>query len=253
MSGIAHKLSGAHATRTRRNENETIGDRNNTMRLRIRTTPNEQPVPFSYQHFLTGAFHKWLGANDLHDRISLYSLSWLDGGRRVNNHLAFPNGASWFISSFEDKVLIKLVNSIFADPYVCCGMRVIDIEQQDAPEFGARYKFKASSPVLAKGKPDENGRVKYFLYDEPEADEIITATLRHKMDVAQLGSEHKNVRVRFDHEYRNAKTRLVRIKNIEMRASSCPVIVEGTPEAVQFAWNVGVGNGTGSCFGSLKE
>ena len=29
------------------------------------------------------------------------------------------------------------------------------------------------------------------------------------------------------------------------------VTIAGTPEAVAFAWNVGVGNGTGSGFGSL--
>jgi CRISPR/Cas system endoribonuclease Cas6 (RAMP superfamily) len=51
------------------------------MRLHLYLSPNERPVPFDYQHYLTGAFHKWLGANDLHDRLSLYSLSWLYEGR----------------------------------------------------------------------------------------------------------------------------------------------------------------------------
>ena len=64
------------------------------MRLHFFLTPNRQPVPFSYQHFLTGAFHKWLGANELHDNLSLYSLSWLDGSRMrgraasTTNHLS---------------------------------------------------------------------------------------------------------------------------------------------------------------------
>jgi len=63
----------------------------------------------------------------------------------------------------------------------------------------------------------------------------------------------KQVKVGFDREFANPKIKLVRIKDIDHKASICPVIVEGTPEAVRFAWNVGIGNGTGSCFGSLKE
>lgn len=41
------------------------------MRLHLTLSPNTQVVPFNYQHQLTGAVHKWLGDNDLHDKISL--------------------------------------------------------------------------------------------------------------------------------------------------------------------------------------
>jgi hypothetical protein len=51
------------------------------MRLHFHLSPNARPVTFDYQHYLNGAFHKWLGANDLHDSMSLHSLSWLYEGR----------------------------------------------------------------------------------------------------------------------------------------------------------------------------
>ena len=221
------------------------------MRLHFTLSANQQAVPFDYQHFLTGAFHKWLAQNELHDRISLYSLGWLDGGRCVNDHLEFLRGARWFISTHDDSLLQTIVDGALIQPEVCCGMRVVEIKQQQPPDFGPRYTFKVGSPVLAKGKPDENGKVHHYIFSDPEADDILTATLRHKMDIAELDEQHKDVTVRFDREYKNPKTKLVTIKGIEHRASFCPVIVEGTPEAVQFAWNVGVGNSTGSGFGSL--
>ena len=59
------------------------------MRLHLYLSPNEQPVPFDYQHYLAGAFHKWLVANDLHDQLSLYSLSWLYEGRARGGALEF--------------------------------------------------------------------------------------------------------------------------------------------------------------------
>lgn len=141
-------------------------------------------------------------------------------------------------------------------------MRVLQIEQQKTPDFGAKYKFKVASPVFIKGKrPEDGSPPHHFLFNEPESDALLTATLRHKMDEAKLSGEHRTVKVAFDRDFQTPKTKKVNIEKfkdgarlfIEHKASVCPVIVEGTPEAVCFAWNVGIGNGTGSCFGSLKE
>jgi CRISPR-associated endoribonuclease Cas6 len=220
------------------------------MRLHFTLSPNQEPVPFNYQHFLTGAFHKWLGENEQHDTISLYSLSWLYDGFARNGALEFPRGGQWFLSIYNESLISKMIDNILAQPDVCCGMRVTKIVQQETPRFGNHYAFKVGSPVLAKSKEIE-GKVKHYIFSDKEADDALTATLRHKMDVAGLSNGSKQVSVRFDRSYRNPKTKLVKIKNTANRASLCPVIVEGTPEAVQFAWNVGVGHGTGSGFGCL--
>lgn len=224
-------------------------------------SPNREPVPFAYQHRLTGVFHKWLKQNELHDKISLYSLSWLDGSRRVRNRLEFSRGAKWFVSFFEDKYVERLVHGALRDPQMFCGMQVERIEQQTTPDFGTVYKFKVASSVFIKGKQPANGKPPHhYLYNEPESDALMTATLIHKMKVAneEAGQEifseaDRQVKVAFDREFTAPKIKLVRIKEIDHKTSVCPVIIEGTNKALQFAWNVGVGNSTGSCFGSLKE
>ncbi len=221
------------------------------MRLHFHLSPNQQPVPFDYQHFLTGAFHKWLGSsNPLHDALSLYSLSWLDGSTMRHGALEFPRGARWFISLHDESLIDAIVSNALNDPEVCCGMRVTKIEQQTTPRFAARQAFKVGSPVLAKSN-ETDGKIKHYIYSDPEADATLTATLRHKLDAAGFGAPHNQATVSFDKTYRNPKTKLVHIKQTANRASICPVIIEGTPEAVQFAWNVGVGHGTGSGFGCL--
>lgn len=220
------------------------------MRLHFTLSTNRQPVPFDYQHYLTGVFHKWLGQNALHDTLSLYSLSWLDGSRMHHGALEFPHGARWFISLYDELLVEAIVNHALADPEVCCGMRVVRIEQQATPDFGPRYTFKVGSPVLAKSN-EIKGKIKHYIYSDSEADATLTATLRHKLDRAGLSTPHNQATVSFDRTYRSPKTKLVKIKDTANRASVCPVIVEGTPEAVQFAWNVGVGHGTGSGFGCL--
>jgi CRISPR-associated endoribonuclease Cas6 len=220
------------------------------VRLHFQLSPNRQPVPFDYQHFLTGAFHKWLGPNSLHDGLSLYSLSWLDGSRMSRGALEFAGGARFFISLHDESLAEPLVNGALADPEVCCGMRATHIEQQATPRFGPRYTFKVGSPILAKSD-GADGRVRHYVFSDPEADAALTATLRHKLDKAGLGQHADGLSVSFDRAYPAPKTKLVTIKDIRNRASVCPVTVSGTPEAVAFAWNVGVGHGTGSGFGSL--
>ncbi|MCD9189185.1 MAG: CRISPR-associated endoribonuclease Cas6 [Pyrinomonadaceae bacterium] len=231
------------------------------MRLHFTLSPNIKPVPFAYQHRLTGVFHKWLENNDLHDKISLYSLAWLDGSRRVRNRLDFSNGARWFVSFFEDEFAEKLVHGALNDPEMFCGMRVTRIEQQITPDFGEKYRFKVASPVFVKGKMPANGKPPHhYLFNELEADELMTKTLLHKMSVANEEAKEirftetdRQVKVTFDREFQSPKIKLVRIKNIDHKTSVCPIIIEGTNKAIQFAWNVGIGNGTGTCFGSLKE
>ncbi|MEJ7618363.1 MAG: CRISPR-associated endoribonuclease Cas6 [Pyrinomonadaceae bacterium] len=220
------------------------------MRLHFTLSPNQQPVPFAYQNYLTGAFHKWLGPNQLHDALSLYSLSWLDGSLMRRGALEFSRGARWFISVHNESLVEIIVTGALADPEVCCGMRVTRIEQQATPDFGRRYTFQVGSPVLAKSK-EIDGKVRHFIYSDPEADATLTAALRRKIDAAGLNAPHNEATVSFDRSYRTPKTKLVTIKDIHSRASICPVIIEGTPEAVRFAWNVGVGHSTGSGFGCL--
>ena len=83
------------------------------MRIRIKTTSNEKILPFDYQGKLIGVIHKWLGNNELHDKISLYSFSWLLGGVMVDKKgYVFPNGAELLISFHEDQHLKKIIDSI---------------------------------------------------------------------------------------------------------------------------------------------
>ena len=85
------------------------------MRIYLKTTPNSETVPFDYQRTLVGAMHKWLGDNDLHDDLSLYSLSWLGGGKRRGAGLHFPRGAHFFISAPDTSLHQRIVNGVFGD------------------------------------------------------------------------------------------------------------------------------------------
>ncbi|MBO0932065.1 CRISPR-associated endoribonuclease Cas6 [Fibrella aquatilis] len=220
------------------------------MRLNLSLTPTRQLIPFDYQQRLVGAFHKWLGDNEQHDGLSLYSLSWLSNGRvnKQRTGLRFDHGASWFISSYNTELLLKVVHGIQTDPEIAFGMSVRSLTIQALPDFSSEQRFTVASPVFIKRTI--NGNVEHILYDHPQANDFLTETLRRKLRAADLPDD--GVQVVFDSSYSKAQSKLLTFNGIQNRASMCPVIVSGTSEQVAFAWCVGVGNSTGIGFGALR-
>ncbi len=221
------------------------------MRLNLRLTGNTEPVPFNHLHRLTGALHKWLGENALHDGLSLYSFSWLKGAEAENGHLAFPRGAAWRVSFHDADGAKRLIEGIMRAPEVFAGMRVFEVKEQAVPSFSGCYRFLVDGPVLARRTRDDGSRA-YLLSGDEAADAVLTRILRRKLEKAGFDGTHREAEVQFDRTYRRAHTKLAEVKGTKHKGSICPVVLTGTPEAVRFAWTVGVGELTGSGFGALR-
>ena len=210
------------------------------MRIYLHLTPNTEPVPFNYQQSLVGAFHKWLGENELHDDISLYSLSWLEGGkmRRDKKGLDFRHGARFFISSPLQTLHQKAVAGIFKDQDIRWGMKVAEVIMKPPPQFGSEHRFLVQSPILIKRDRPEGGHQQYYFYNDPESDRFMTETLQKKLSLMGLSND---VNVTFDRQFARPHTKKVTFNHIDIKASICPVIIKGDPEAVRFAWDGGRG------------
>ena len=219
------------------------------MRIYLRTTPNDVIVPFDYQQKIVGTIHKWLGNNEIHDKISLYSFSWLLGGNMiVDKGYNFSKGATLFISFYENKYLKVLIDTILSDPKMFCGLSVKEVTFEREPAFTEEPAFfRLATPIFIKRLIEENGKKeqKFYFYDDRESNDLMTETLKHKMREAGLPD------VEFDLSYMNKKKKLVTIHGIKNKASMCPVIIHGRPESKLFAWTVGLGNGTGISLGAL--
>lgn len=219
------------------------------MRIHFKTFPIKKEIPFNYQMILTHAIHKWLGINEIHDSISLYSFSWLMGGKVNHNGLVFPQGAQWFFNSFNNEILKKLITGIQKDPEIAFGNFVSDIIIQDYPQFERKeICFRCASPVFVKRTI--KGKEIHFTFDQIESDHLLTETLKHKLQRAGLSTN--GVSVEFNRNFIGAKTKVIYYGKIGNRVNICPVIITGTPEQLAFAWDVGVGNSTGIGFGSIN-
>jgi CRISPR-associated endoribonuclease Cas6 len=218
------------------------------MRIYAKTTVSNQIIPFNYQSYLTGAIHKWMGNNEEHGALSLYSFSWFQQVHATSTGIQLSNQSYFFISAFDDEIIKRLIAGIREDPAICFGAFVSDIQIMETPVFSGTEKFKVGSPVLIKRRTDNSAD--HITYDHPQCNDYLTETLQKKLKAADMPFE--NVRVKFDSTYSNPKTKIIHYKKIGNRVNICPVIIEGTPDQVAFAWNVGIGNSTGVGFGSLK-
>ncbi|MCB9081598.1 MAG: CRISPR-associated endoribonuclease Cas6 [Lewinellaceae bacterium] len=219
------------------------------MRIYLHLTPNTEIVPFNYQESLVGAFHRWLGPNELHDDISLYSLSWLEHGQRLREGLDFPNGSTFWISAQNPDLLADLIQGVFNGHQIRWGMSVREVTIQRTPTFGGKQRFIAQSPILIKRKRAEGAHQQFYYPTDPEANQYLTEIMQKKLSRSHLPTD---VSVRFDPDYPTPRIKKTRYKNIDIKGTLCPVIVEGAPEVVAFAWEVGVGNSTGIGFGALR-
>lgn len=219
------------------------------MRIHINTTQNIEPVPFDYQQKMVGTIHKWIGKNSIHDKISLYSFSWLNGAKANNGFLQFPHGASFFLSFYDEDVIRQIIKTILSDSVMFCGMSVIDVRIDDEPDLSQRDVFYCASPILVKRRL-EDGTIKQYNYNDSHANQFLKETMLSKMREAGL-EEDESLEIHFDTSFPMKKLKLVHYHGIGNKASFCPVIIKGKAATKLFAWNVGLGNSTGAGFGAI--
>ncbi|RYU92864.1 CRISPR-associated endoribonuclease Cas6 [Emticicia agri] len=218
------------------------------MRLILNLSRNKVIVPFNYQEVQVSKLHYWLGKNDIHDSLSLYSFSWLKGGKAIDNRgLDFRQGAQYFISCFDVDLIKQIIKSIQQDNHFEYGMGITSLSLQKEPQFMEENRFQVGSPVFIKRTVEGNS--KFYYPSDDKANLLLTETLINKLKKANIN--HKGVKVSFDENYQNILVKGTTYKGIQNKGTICPIIIQGTPEQLAFAWNVGVGNSTGIGFGSL--
>jgi len=218
------------------------------MRIHLQIKASNLSIPFDHQPLLVGTIHKWLGKNEEHGKTSLYSFSWLTNGKRNKEGILFENNSSFFISSFSDDFLKRIIDGIRNDPSMFYNLTVNEIIIQENPNLNDRTKFFNGSPIFIKRTLDRNE--KHIRFTNPKSDLFLKETLLTKLKIA--GIEDSNFEIAFDRSYLNAGTKKINYDGIDNITNWCPIILKGSNEIKTFAWNVGIGNSTGIGFGAIK-
>ncbi|MDX1906193.1 MAG: CRISPR-associated endoribonuclease Cas6 [Bacteroidia bacterium] len=218
------------------------------MRIHLTISLPDKPIPFNHQAGLKAVVQKWLGPQQETDApLPLYSFSWLRGGQLVKQGVRFKEGASWFISAFDPALIKSLVTGIREDAVLWDDIYVKQIGIQDTPEFGPDAYCWLGSPILIKQYAE--GISRHITYEDANAGRLLETTLIRKAEKA--GIVNPDISIRFDVSYPKARTKVVYYRGVGNKVNQCPVILRGNPEMIAFAWDVGLGNSTGSGFGAL--
>jgi CRISPR-associated endoribonuclease Cas6 len=218
------------------------------MRIHLKINTSKTIVPFDHQPKLVGAIHKWLGWNEEHGKVSLYSFSRLEGGKATEEGLRFEKGAAFFFSAFDAELVKKIISGIRTDPSMFSGLKVSDVIIEEDPDLSTRELFFAASPIFIKIRTGE--KIEHVLYNDIRASDFLRDTLLTKL--ARAGITDDSLNIRFDINYPKAETKVITYKGVGNKANWCPLIIKGKPETKLFAWNVGIGNSTGVGFGAIK-
>ncbi len=218
------------------------------MRIHLKIRSSQKTVPFDHQNLLTGTIHKWMGWNNEHGNVSLYSFSQIEGGKAGSAGLQFSDQTCLFFSSFNPDLIKRIIEGIRTDPTMFFGLTVSEIIIQEDPDLSNRNLFYPASPIFIKRRVEE--REDHILYNDFRANDCLKETLLTRMTKAGLSDE--SLIVKFDRNYPKSGTKKITYNEIQNRASWCPVIIEAKPETKLFAWNVGLGNSTGIGFGAIK-
>lgn len=218
------------------------------MRIHLGITSDHSIIPFDHQPKLVGTIHKWLGWNEEHGKVSLYSFSRLEGGKATKEGLSFEKGATFFFSAFDSELVKKMITGIRIDPSMFNGLKVSDITIEEDPDLTTRELFFTASPIFIKIRNGE--KIDHILYNDVRASDFLKETLLTKL--IQAGIEDDSLDIRFDVTYPKAETKMITYKGVGNKANWCPLIIKGKPETKLFAWNVGLGNSTGIGFGAIK-
>lgn len=218
------------------------------MRLHLEIKTENKTIPFNHQHLLVGTIHKWIGENNQHGDISMFSFSRLIKGKATTDGLIFGNNTSFFISAYESDFIKSIIRGIQKDPSMFEGLSVKEIIIQEDPDFTNRELFFIGSPVFIKRR--DGNEIKYFFHNDNISSQYLKETLQTKMDKAGLIDD--SLEIYFDKTFINPKIQKINYKGVDNKVSWCSLIIKGKPETKLFAWNVGIGNSTGIGFGAIK-
>jgi len=219
------------------------------MRLHLNLSPSLEYIPHDYKKLIVKKLHQWIGKNnELHDDISLYSISNIYGTDLISEKKGYvlQQKGSFFISMYNQQVAKHLISEIQKSPDLFCGMKVTGLDIQQTPNFkSGEYLFRVASPVLVK----KDG--KSYTYEDEISNEIMTNIFHTKLKKANVTTEGASIR--FDLSYRGKKTKSIQYKTGYVKSNICPIILKTTtPEQAEVAYHSGAGGSTGIGFGALE-
>lgn len=233
------------------------------MRVKINYTKNDTPVPIQNQSYINSYIHrKCLGENNkYHDTKSDYCISKLCGGVRdeITNTLSFKNGGFICVTSNNQTFLGEIIAGTLKNPNLGWGMKFKTFEYINEDFIGSNMKkqqnvwhhFRTLSPFLIREYTDKKNYSEVTLNDT-NFSEKVKLYLINKLsaiykDIDLTGFEVKHEPRPFD------KIKKILVKNTINSANQCQISIFCTADVAEKIYTLGIGQSTGSGFGTIYK
>lgn len=226
------------------------------MRLKIFFTKNSEPVPSNNQGFVNSYVHKCLGNNNkYHDDFSDYNISHLIGRDKVigKSTTDFSNGGMLVVSSESETFLNELLTGIMSNTEIGWSMKYSHMEFINEKFYDGLNHFSTVSPILLSESTGKKTR-RFHIHSDGNYDEILTMRTLIKLNAINT---KQNLKLNLNgFKITTTKggwetSKDVMVKNVKNIASTYIATVKCTKKVARVLYNVGLGQSTGSGFGTI--
>lgn len=246
-------------------------------RILLKFKPNLMPVPINFQTMQNVYIYGkcFDGDKELHDSTNLHCTSQLYGGKLKDNSIEFKNGGLISFSTINESIMRKLIMGAFKHKDLFCGMEFDCVDAVFEKFYNGCNHFSTLSPFVFK----ENDRdsYKYVVFNDPRfLSKISEKTKKNKLIILDYPefSEYatnrtKNKLLKIDpeldltkfkieiHPHKNHKIKKTIIKkgnsDVVVFSNQCQLSIYGNSKVSELIYNVGLGQSTGSGFGTIYK
>lgn len=232
------------------------------MRVIINFTENKELVPIVNQSMINSYIHKCIGVNnEYHDTKSNYCISSLYGGKLNDDKktLSFKNGGHIAVTSNDEIFLDLIISGVMTNPNLFWGMEFINFDFIKEDFIGSDFKkkidmwhyFSTLSPFIIKKYSDKSKYTFSTLNDE-DFEETVKNHVITKLSKIYEGINLKDFNLIIP-KNDSHKVKKILVKNVINKANQCQIAIFCKPDVAEKIYNMGIGQSTGSGFGTIYK
>jgi CRISPR-associated endoribonuclease Cas6 len=219
------------------------------MRIKIEFNKPNQNVPINTQSYVNSFIHKCLGNNNpYHDNKSNYCVSNLKGGKLNDDKqtLSFVNNPYIIVTSEDYHFIGKIIEGTFNNslPF---DMNVIDTSFINETLTNGWNHFFTLDPIILKEYNPE-GKQRYITIDDTDFKDKLKSHIINKFTKIDPTLKLNDLQLEVGH----GKRKKITIKdNVWAIGSSVKIMVKTNKKVATKLYNYGIGQSTGSGFGTI--
>lgn len=223
------------------------------MRIKILLSKTDKELPINNQHIVNSFIHRALGKdNKYHDAKSDYSISSLQGGKLIKgtDRIKIEDRGYITITSLNQEFLNNILISLYTTDFHE-DIKVSGIEFIEEYFYNGWNHFATLSPFIIKEYVDKKTYSFSTLNDNNFQDKV-KQHLVNKVSKINPDLDLKDFEVVIN-KNPSHKVKGVLVKNVINKANQCQVSIKCSKKVAELIYNIGLGQSTGSGFGTIYK